>query len=231
MSKRIGIVSPAFLWDSDQTNLDFYRFGNNYAKRVYESGGIPLGLLPEDGLHIPEEVLESMDAFVVCGGTRMWPYHYQVVEYAITHGKRYLGICMGMQLLYRYFGLADYCEKTGYTGNIFDLYTAHEGEDFVSLNPVEGHAKGFLRDHLDECKHAVKLVPGTNTHRLLGKDVIQAVTAHRYCAHDPSDKLTVSGYAEDGTIEVIEYGEQAIGVQFHPDPDDTLRPLFEFICQ
>lgn len=231
MSKRIGIVSPAFLWDSDQTNLDFYRFGNNYSKRIYECGGVPFGLLPQDGLRISEEALDFVDAFVVCGGTRMWPYHYQVVEYAITHGKRYLGICMGMQLLHRYFKLIDYAKETGYTGDLFELYQTHEGEDWVSLHRVEGHAKGFLRDHLDECKHPVKLVPDTHVHRLLGQDVIHAVTAHRYCAHHPSDKLVVSGYAEDGTIEVIEYGEQAIGVQFHPEPDDTLLPLFEFICR
>lgn len=231
MSKRIGIVSPAFLWDSDQTNLDFYRFGNSYAKRIYECGGIPLGLLPEDGLRISEEALDMVDAFVVCGGTKMWPYHYQVVEYAITHGKPYLGICMGMQLLHRYFKLADYAAETGYTGNLFELYQAHEDEDWVSLHRVEGHGKGFLRDHLDECKHAVNLMPGTHIHRLLGNDVIHAVTAHKYCAHDPSDKLAVTGYAEDGTIEVIEYGELAIGVQFHPEPDDTLMPLFEFICR
>ncbi len=229
--KKIGIVPPAFLWDSEHTNNDFYRFGNSYAKRIYECGGIPFGMLAEDGLHISEKALDEMDAFVVCGGKRMWPYHYEVAEYAITHGKRYLGICMGMQLLYRYFGLADYKEKTGYVGNIADLYAAHQGEGFVSLNPVEGHAKGFLRDRLDECKHPIRLVPGTHIHRLFGTEVIHGVSSHNYCVHDPSDKLTVSGYTEDGTIEVIEYGEQAIGVQFHPEPDDTLRPLFEFICQ
>ncbi len=229
--KKIGIVSPAFLWDTDQTNKDFYHFGNSYAKRIYECGGMPFGLLPKDGLRIPEEVLDEMDAFLVCGGTKMWPYHYQVAEYAFTHGKRYLGICMGMQLMYRYFGLADYIEKTGYVGDIAELYAAHQGEDFVSLNGVEGHAKGFLRDDLESCKHPVKIVPNTYAHELLGKDVIHAVTAHRYRAENPSDKLTVSGYAEDGTIEIIEYGKQGIGVQFHPEPDDTLLPFFEFICQ
>jgi gamma-glutamyl-gamma-aminobutyrate hydrolase PuuD len=39
----------------------------------------------------------------------------------------------------------------------------------------------------------------------------------------------VTGYAEDGTIEAIEYGDKIVGVQFHPEVDEKLLSLFSFL--
>ena len=57
------------------------------------------------------------------------------------------------------------------------------------------------------------------------------MTVHSYQVFEPSDKLSITGYAEDGTIEVIEYGDNVLGVQFHPEADDTLLPMFEFLMK
>ena len=39
--------------------------------------------------------------------------------------------------------------------------------------------------------------------------------------------LTVSALAEDGTIEAVECGDRILGVQFHPETDETLQHLFQ----
>lgn len=228
MKKLIGITSPAFLFENDDTNLDVYRFSNNYNKRIYACGGIPIGILPQDG-RIPDGVLDTFDSFVICGGRQMWPHHLQVVEYAVKSGKPLLGICLGMQAIHRYFKLADYAEETGYRGDIWNLYDTHGDEDRFSLHPVSGHRKEIVRGHEDDIKHRVELLPGSHIARLIGADHLYGATVHSYCIHHPSDKLTVSGHAEDGTIEAIEYGETILGVQFHPEVDDKLMPLFSFL--
>ena len=225
MKPLVGVASPALLFKEENINLDIYRFSNNYGKRIYESGGIPMGILPYDG-RVPDGVLEQFDSFVICGGTQMWPHHLQVVDYAVKSGKPLLGICLGMQMIHRYFKLRDIAEEQGYTGDLFDFYTQN---DFTTLVKVEGHCNTVLRGRVDESKHRVNLAEGSHIARLVNSDHLVAATVHNYCVFEPSDSITVTGYAEDGTIEVIEYGDKILGVQFHPEMDDTLLPLFSFL--
>ena len=232
MKKLIGVASPAFLWEhEDNSNLDFYRFSNNYGKRLYACGGIPVGILPEDG-RIPDGVLERFDAFLICGGKQMWPHHFQVVDYAAKSGKPLLGICLGMQAIHRYFKYHDWMEQLGFEGDIDDFFKQYSSkEEFTTLVGVEGHQKPFARVNIHESKHRVNLAPDSRIARIIGDDHLDALTAHSYRVFEPSDKLRVTGYAEDGTIEVIEYGENILGVQFHPEADDTLLPIFEFLTK
>lgn len=228
MKKLIGITSPAFLYESENTNLDFYRFSNNYNKRIYDCGGIPVGILPRDG-RIPDGVLDTFDAFLICGGKQMWPHHFQVVDYAVKNNKPLLGICLGMQAIHRYFKLMDEAEKRGYTGDWYDFFQQLREEGWESLVAVDNHNLKLVRGHEDDMKHLVKLESGSHIAQLAGATEIMAATMHSYCACDPSPQIKVTGYAEDGTIEAIEYGDKIVGVQFHPEVDEKLLSLFSFL--
>ena len=229
MKPLVGVASPAFLFENEKTNLDIYRFSNNYGKRLYEAGGIPVGILPYDG-RVPDGVLDTFDAFVICGGTQMWPHHFQVVEHALKHNKPLLGICLGMQTIHRYFKYKDWADAQGYTGDLFAFYQEHCSDPaYTTLVELDGHYKAMLRGRENEAKHRVNLEEGSHIAQLVGNDHLFAATVHHYCAFEPSSRLRVTGYAEDGTIEVIEYGEKVLGVQFHPEMDDTLMPLFSFL--
>ena len=75
-------------------------------------------------------------------------------------------------------------------------------------------------------EHVVHLQPGSLVHDLLGDELV--VNSYHHQAVDDPGPLSVTGRADDGTIEVLELpGKRfALGVQWHPEALDDLR-LFE----
>lgn len=222
MKKTIGVVPHGGLYTTELTNEDRYYFGNNYTRRIAACGALPLGTLPVDGV-IDEDVLDSCDAFVICGGNKFWPYHFQVLHHAIATGKKVLGICQGMQVMNQYFLALENAKEDTPPLTLFNAQ--REG-----LAPVAGHHNRMVRDHEEESKHSVKLKDGSLIHRLVGEDSLRAVSVHRYHVVVPAQHVTVTGTAEDGTIEVIEHGGNLLGVQFHPEADEKLLSLFRWVC-
>ncbi len=226
----IGIVPTAKLFDTDDYYKDNYIFVNNYAKRVAANGGIPLGLLADDGYAL-DGALDACDAFVFCGGNRIFPYHFQAMEHAVKAGKRVLGICLGMQALHSYFIVEDEAARRGYTGSLLSLYEAMKKEKYMFTEPVEHHWDVHMtRGHADEAKHPVFVTPDTLLQRLTGQDTLLGATMHRYRVTQPSPRLTVCARAADGTIEGLEQGGRLLGVQFHPEVDAAHDALFAWVC-
>lgn len=227
--KLIGIVSSGSLFTTQDLYEDRYTFVNNYGLRVQENGGIPMGLLPVDGF-LEEETLEQVDAILICGGRRIYPYHMQAVRHALRTGKPLLGVCLGMQAIHSWFQVEDEAQRRGFTGDLLELYEIMKKERHMFVLPVAHHWDvHMVRGQEDAAKHAVLLRENTQIHRLLGTTEIRGATMHNYRINQPSDRLTVSGLAADGTIEAIEFGRQVLGVQFHPEVDDSLDPLFRFL--
>ena len=237
MKKVIGVVPKGVLFDMEKSNTtDLYHLGNNYIKRITEAGGIPMGLAPVDG-RLSQEQMEMCDGFIVQGGTQMWPYHMQVVHHAVTTGKKYLGICLGMQVIHRYYKMRKMVVDMGLEGpvdeNIIDLYyNKNMGRNL--LHRVEGHTSTSMpRGQEDTVKHDVDVVPGTVLHRLLGRELARGASFHHWRVEDPVEELTVNAWATDGTgtIEGIENGSNILGVQFHPEVDDLLPEIFKFLTE
>ena len=70
-------------------------------------------------------------------------------------------------------------------------------------------------------------------HRLLGRDTAQGASFHNWRAEEPSAAVTVNAWATDGTgtIEGLENGSNILGVQFHPEVDDKLPEIFQFLME
>lgn len=237
MKKVIGILPKGVLFDMEKSaSSDLYHLGNNYAKRVLEAGCIPVCLAPVDG-RITQEQLDMCDGFIAQGGTQMWPYHYQAIDHCYNTGKKYLGICLGMQLIHRYYALRKIATEMGLEGPmdeiVMDLYYNKKiGHDL--LHAIENHSNsGMTRENTDIVKHDVDVVPGTVLHRLLGRTTARGASFHHWRAEDPVAELTVNAWATDGTgtIEGLENGSNILGVQFHPEVDDLLPEIFKFLAE
>lgn len=229
MKKVVGIVPSARLFENEDLYQDQYSFVNNYSLRVAKNGGTPIGLLSEDG-YLFEDALELADSILICGGRRIFPYHFQAVQHAVEHKKPLLGICLGMQVIHAWFTVADEAERRNFRGSLLELYEIMKKERYMFVLPVEHHWDvHMVRGHEEDAKHPVQLSAESYLSRQMETDVVWGATMHNYRINQPSDRLKITGRTADGTIEMIEYADHVIGVQFHPEVDDKLDPLFRFL--
>lgn len=231
MKKIVGIVPTARLFQNDDFYADNYIFVNNYIKRVVENNGIPVGIVSNDGYAIVDE-LELCDSFLICGGGRIYPYHFQVVEYAVRSNKPILGICLGMQVICTYFQVLTESVRRKHQGSLLELYDQMKKERYMFTEPVEHHwDTAMTRYNIDETKHRVNINEGTRLYSLVKSDYIMASTMHKYRVKNVPECLTISARAQDGTVEALEYGENVLGVQFHPEVERKLDCLFRTLTR
>ena len=237
MKKIIGIVPCSMVKKENKSKAeDFYKLGNNYAKRVLESGCIPIGLAPVDNV-LSQEVLELCDGFVVQGGSDFCPYHFQIIHHAITQGKKYLGICLGEQLIYVYFLLKSELDKQGYKGDtpskMWEVYK-EKFSDCEILQKVFGHCEKFPpRGQEEKVKHSVNIVKGTLLYRVLGRESIKICSFHNFSTPQTQTFVKINAWSDkgDGVVEGLEYMDNILGVQGHPEYDDLLPELFNFLAK
>ena len=236
MKKVIGIVPASCTGDPDKSCMqDFYKLGNNYIKRTVEAGCIPIGIAPSDNW-VCEDVLDLCDAFLVQGGDEFYPYHFQIIHHAVTRGKRYLGICLGEQLIYVYFELKRRVEAEGYEGDIVKGicdYLAARPADFSVQKRVEGHRYELpARGKEEDSKHDVTVVPNTLLHRVLGRDTMRLCSFHRLNTPKDQTLVTVNAWSAlgDEVVEGTEYSDHILGIQGHPEADGLLPELFAFLA-
>ena len=237
MKKRIGVVPQGDLWVMEKSTMsDFYKVGNNYCKRVLEAGAIPVAVTPVDGW-LPEEALSLYDGYIVQGGADFFPYHYQIMHDAVENGKRYLGICLGEQLIHSYFAMRRAVEEQGYEGDLPHAIVAYrkaQGSNHSTLAKVEGHRAGpMTRGGEDTAKHDVNVVPGTILHRLLGRDTLRAASYHYLHIPPERTELTVNAWSAlgDGVVEGVERAPNILGIQSHPEVDGLLPEIFTFLTE
>ncbi len=235
MAKIIGIAPKSLtIKENNSCMQDHYRLGNNYIKRVAEAGGMPMGLCPVDNW-LPAESLEMCDAFLVQGGAEFYPYHFQIIHHALTHGKRYLGICLGQQLIYVYFELKRRVEEQGYEGDLVKAICKYRRTLPRSLQEkIPNHRRDYpSRGDEDTAKHDVDIVPGTLLHKVLGRDKMRLCSFHSLNTPPTQKVVTINAWSSlgDNVVEGTEYGDNILGVQGHPEADNLLPELFNFITK
>ena len=201
-----------------------------------EAGGEPI-LLPLADPEALEGQLAWLDGFVLPGS----PADVEPSEYgAVNHGKSVpadlsreradrtilshalesrkpvLAICYGCQLLNVYLGgtlIQDLRSETA--TNI-----PHRKKDVVPEPPKDP-------------QHEVRFIAGSLLARLAGSTQAVVNSSHHQSIERPGRNLRVTGQAEDGIVESVEWIGDAnwvVGVQWHPErmPGDALASkLFE----
>ena len=193
--------------------------------------------------HLMDE-LKSCDAILVPGGfgERGTVGKMMAIEYARTHNKPFLGICLGMQLA-----------VIEYARNVLGLEANSTEFDRKTANPIIGlitewfDEKGELQIRSDDSdlggtmrlgKQEAKLVTGSHLAKIYGVNTINERHRHRYEMNnryiEPLEQagMKISGYsAKQNLVESVELDGHRwfIAVQYHPEFTSSPRgghPLF-----
>ena len=204
MKPIIGILGSRQV-DKDNPFNSYSKFVFNYAKRIRQAGGIPMGLVSED---VSLDELSVCDGFVLEGGNRITDNYLKVIEYGLKTRKPVLGVCLGAQAM----GFYD-------SGRCLKKVGGH--------NPLQ-----FDMKFINDSKHDVFLDKNSKVYEALKRKKINVYSLHSYAIDGELFKkkfFRVSGKASDGTIEVLENKGPGwvVGVQFHPELNKEYLGLFD----
>lgn len=203
--KTVGIIPSTLGFDTDNPFDDKYYVQNTYIKRIKENGGLPIIIAPTD-LKINTHVLDFCDSFLIIGGSSIHEYHFEVIEYAIKHNKKLLGICLGMQAI------------ATYSNNKNELDT---------LTLVDNHYHDKITHNNKELLvHDLNIDKSSTLASLLGTK-IKVNSIHKFKVNKVLHPFKIVGFSNE-VIEAIEY-KNIIGVQFHPELMNKTDKLFKWL--
>jgi putative glutamine amidotransferase len=183
-----------------------------YPRSVRRAGGIPV-LVPPQEPEAAATIVERLDAVVLTGGPDVDATLYNrtpheandpprqerdAFEIALYRAARdagvpVLGVCRGLQIM-----------------------AVAEGGTLVQHLPEVSEVTHRLRlgTFVD---HAAEFAPGSLAHSLFGASAT-VNSSHHQAVAEPG-RLTVTGWAPDGTIEICEDPQARflLGVQWHPE--------------
>jgi putative glutamine amidotransferase len=222
----IGICTPLEqarwgVWD-----LEAFLLPRNYAAAVNRAGAMALLLAPDPAIvEDPDEMLDRIDGLMLAGGADLDPASYgaqphpktfgairerddfeiALVRRALARDVPLLGICRGMQVM-----------------NVACGGTLHQ--DLPELLGHEEHRR--VLGSFDGADHDVRLQAGSLAARAAGEELHATKSHHHQGVDRVGDGLAVTGWsALDELPEALEQPGHvfALGVQWHPEADETSR--------
>ena len=235
----IGIVPTLHLYETEDPYQDHYEFVNNYPKKIYEAGAIPIGLLLNDG-KISMEQLELCDAFLFPGGSRIDHELYKILVYAYKKKKPVLGICMGMQAM-AIFSVMQEETKNNYMNmsekEINDLYQRMKNENptLMILSHPNIHGEVIVnRKNIDDAKHTINIEKDSFLYQTYQSKTAAVVSLHNVVVKRIGPLFKAVAKSQDEVIEAIESINPNlfwIGIQYHPEitKDNLIKNWIEKI--
>lgn len=193
-----------------------------YYDRILAAGGIPVlvpPLLLEDDLN---QVLDTLQGFVMVGGQDIDPrrdgfmlhpsirlmdrrretFDRRLMRLIAERRMPFFGIGVGMQLL-----------NISQGGNLY----LHIPEDVPHAIPHKD-----LQDPAH--RHGLVVVPGSLMERVYGEGEIRVNSMHHMAVDEVAPGFVITGRCPDGVVEAIESETPdwfAFGTQFHPEADSA----------
>ena len=180
-----------------------------------EEGAVPIGIVFADDV-VQEEALALCDGFVIPGGKKIRPCHFDVIDYALEHGRPLLGTCLGMQAIAIHFIKKRYGHK--------QILARIEG-------PINHWPMVPTRSDPDLLSHEVQITDRSSIlYEVFQTDTLQVNSLHHYGITEVAEDTRIVARAPDGMIEAIEYrvsGSFLLGVQWHPELMAGMSPLWQ----
>jgi putative glutamine amidotransferase len=202
-------------WDIDAVVLH-----RDYVRALEAAGAAVVVLPPLDQPDAAGAVVSRLDGLVLAGGADVDPASYGAdpdpttdrprtdrdsTEVALWRAARertlpVLGICRGMQLM-----------------------AVAEGGSLIQDLPSAGHGLLHRERPGTFTEHGARFAAGSLVAAVLGTELV-VNSSHHQAVADPGS-LTITGWAEDGTIETLEDPAVpfVLGVQWHPEMTEDLR--------
>ncbi len=222
----IGICTPLERAQWGAWDLEAFLLPRSYVDAVHRAGAMALLLAPDPALvEDPDEILDRIDGLMLAGGADIDPAAYGAEPHPATVGAvpardafeialarraierdlPLLGICRGMQVM-----------------NVACGGTLHQ--HLPELHGHEDHRR--VLGSFDGADHDVRLAPGSLAARAAGEEHHATKSHHHQGVDRVGDGLEVTGWAAmDELPEAMEArgSRFALGVQWHPEADDTSR--------
>jgi putative glutamine amidotransferase len=217
------------VWD-----VEAYLLPRSYVAAVQRGGGLALMIPPDEAvLGDPDQVLDLLDGLVLAGGSDLEPGTYGAERHPETRGVvpardafelalaaramerdiPFLGICRGMQV----------------------MNVARGGTLLQHLPESHGHHEHRRAiGTFDDADHDVRLAEGSLAHRVAGEAVHATKSHHHQGIERVGDGFTVTGWAVmDELPEAMELESNrfALGVQWHPEADETSRFVAALVAE
>ena len=230
----VGILPTSKIFIDDDPYNDRYMFYNVYTKRIFEAGGIPVGILLSDGkLNISS--LEMCDAFLICGGQKIEPYLFEVISYAIASNKPLLGICMGMQSIGVYSFIEELLTSENRAvnkKNIYMMYDRIRNDNVMFLNDVNNHYNcEVTRENFSNVRHFVDIKKDSKLYSIFKTEKLGVLSMHHHCLNKYGKNVMINCFAGD-VIEGLEYKRRdlcILGIQWHPELEKNTSIIFSYL--
>lgn len=196
----IGIVAR----DEEINNTKMQIITKNNLKYIHNKCNY-IGILNYNNSLIDTEILNICDGIIIQGGTNIYPYHFQILDYCIKNNIPVLGICMGCQII----GL--YSNKM------------NNNKELIKIN-----------NHYNiNNKHKINIKENSILRKIFGNS-LEVNTRHLYALKEVKEPFKVTALSEDNVIEGVEYiknNNLVIGVQFHPEDLDNTENLYNYFIK
>lgn len=195
-----------------------------YVEAVRRAGGAPIVLPPDvEWTMNPDAVLDGLDGLILCGGLDVGPANYGESPHPETdepdHERDAFEIALARRAVERDFPLLGICRG-------MQIMNVALGGTLIQHLPDEvGHedhrkVPGAFGDH------PVVLDEGSLAQRAAGETTHMTKSHHHQAIERVGERLAVTGRSTiDELPEAVEIPENrfALGVQWHPEADETSR--------
>jgi putative glutamine amidotransferase len=232
----IGIIGLGTMIDIGQSKPKVTVLQDDYIKRVYEAGGLPIVLTASVGPYDDEEVgriVELVDGVLLSGGEDIHPMFYgqepanslmrvsikrDTFEIALIHeciarGKSMFGICRGIQILNVALG-----------GTLYQDIIEERGR---------GTVQHMQRNGSEDVHHSVAL--DGLLKELYRKEKTYVNSFHHQAVKDVAEDLLICAESADGIAEacVHKKNDNIFAVQWHPERASIAeyQKLFQYFVQ